>query len=61
MVTKGNSSAAEESSMLESDEDGPESSTPQPSSSGAQERHTSPNPTVAASKQLVIQPVERSS
>ena len=43
VVTKGNSSAADESSMLESDEDGPESSTPQPSSSGAQERHTSPN------------------
>ena len=41
--SKGNSSAADDSSMFESDADGPESSTSQPSSSGGQERHTSPN------------------
>ena len=41
MVSKGNSSTADESSMLESDADGPGSSTVQPSSSGVQERHTS--------------------
>ena len=47
VVSKGNSSAADDSSMFESEASGPvEFSTPQPSSSGVQERHTFPNLTL---------------